>query len=54
MYRGDLTYDQFRRYLTVLTRQEIIAKNDAGDIRSRKRGGTPIGVSLLWSNCSKT
>ena len=38
MYRGNLSYDQLRRYLTVLTRQEIIAKNDAGDYQITEKG----------------
>ena len=38
MYRGNLSYDQLRRYLAVLTRQEIIAKNDAGEYQITRRG----------------
>ena len=38
MYRGNLSYDQLRRYLAVLTRQEIIAKNDAGDYQITEKG----------------
>lgn len=38
MYRGNLSYDQLRRYLTVLTRQEIVARNDAGDYQVTEKG----------------
>ena len=38
MYRGNLSYDQLRRYLAVLTRQEIIAKNAAEEYQITRRG----------------
>ena len=38
MYRGNLSYDQLRRYLTVLTRQEIVARNDAGNYQVTAKG----------------
>ena len=38
MYRGNLSYDQLRRYLTVLTRQEIVARNDSGNYEVTAKG----------------
>ena len=38
MYRGNLSYDQLRRYLAVLTRQEIVAKNDLGNYQITAKG----------------
>ena len=38
MYRANLSYDQLRRYLTVLTRQEIVARNDAGNYQVTEKG----------------
>ena len=38
MYRGNLSYDQLRRYLTVLARQEIVARNDLGNYQITKKG----------------
>jgi predicted transcriptional regulator len=38
MYRGNLSYDQIRRYLTVLTTREIVARNDAGDYQVTAKG----------------
>ena len=38
MYRGNLSYDQLRRYLTVLTRQEIVARNDEGNYQVTAKG----------------
>ena len=38
MYRGNLSYDQLRRYLTVLTRQGIVTRNDAGNYQVTAKG----------------
>lgn len=38
MYRGNLSYDQLRRYLTVLVGQEIVARNELGDYRVTAKG----------------
>ena len=38
MYRDNLSYDQLRRYLTVLTKQEIVARNDSGDYQVTEKG----------------
>ena len=38
MYRGNLSYDQLRRYLTVLTKQEIVARSDSGDYQVTEKG----------------
>ena len=38
MYRGNLSYDQLRRYLTVLTAREIAARNDAGTTQVTAKG----------------
>ena len=38
MYGGNLSYDQLRRYLNVLTRQEILAKNHLGVYQITTKG----------------
>ena len=40
MHRGNLSYDQLRRYLTVLMRQGILPAMTLGTIGSRPKGGT--------------
>ena len=38
MYGGNLSYDQLRRYLTVLTSQEVVARNGEGNYQITKKG----------------
>ena len=38
MHRGNLSYDQLRRYLTVLMRQGILASDDVGYYRITTKG----------------
>ena len=38
MYRSNLSYDQLRRYLTVLSDQELIYKNEQGRFGITRRG----------------
>ena len=38
MYRGNLSYDQLRRYLAVLTAQDLIARNGQGHYQLTAHG----------------
>ena len=51
MYRANLSYKQLRRYLTDLTRQEVLYRDDAGNYQITAKGkdtlrriSTVIGV----------
>lgn len=53
MYGGNMSYDQLRRYLSVLTRQKVVARNDDGNYQITAKGQDTLrkgfrGVRSAW------